>query len=403
MHLHGILPRAAVVLGVLSLTLGALAAGHSASCVSPHGHHLPISLTHSPSPPFQCSKLSNLLPKAVYYPGADAAASNGGDPSISFTALNTHRWSNTSILNPACILRPTSAADLGSAVSHLATAKCPFAVKSGGHTPVPGANDIDGGVSIDLSGLAQTVYLPSSGGDVVRLGVGATWQMAYDALVVPHGIGFPGGLCGTTGVGGVALGGGQSVFQPKVGWVMDNVVEYEMVLATGEVVVVNAGTRGDLFKALKGGGLAANFGIVTRVDVKAFPLPGGKVWGGALIMPVTDAIKSQTLQAITAYTALNNEDTDAATQVLMTYGSNGVSVIEIALFNGAGEANSTAMQPIMAMSNYNVAGVGQWGSTTLDALIKGFDPAQPWGLRYVVASFEMGDGQPGITRLSVCF
>jgi hypothetical protein len=67
-----------------------------------------------------------------------------------------------------------------------------------------------------------------------------------------------------------------SYFSYDRGFVCDDVVNYEVVLASGEVVNANAKTNEDLFAALKGGG--NNFGIVTRFDIRIFPL--GQMWGG---------------------------------------------------------------------------------------------------------------------------
>lgn len=58
----------------------------------------------------------------------------------------------------------------------------------------------------------------------------------------------------------------------------DNVINFEVVLASGKIVQANANTNSDLFKALKGG--SNNFGIVTRFDLPTFPQ--GQMWGGAI-------------------------------------------------------------------------------------------------------------------------
>lgn len=72
--------------------------------------------------------------------------------------------------------------------------------------------------------------------------------------------------------------GGLSFFSSREGLICDNVVNYEAVLASGEVVNANANENADLFKALKGGG--NNFGVVTRFDMRTFKQ--GPFWGGAV-------------------------------------------------------------------------------------------------------------------------
>lgn len=53
------------------------------------------------------------------------------------------------------------------------------------------------------------------------------------------------------------------------GFARDNVLNMEVVLASGESVNANASHHADLFAALKGG--QNNFGIVTRSDLRSFP------------------------------------------------------------------------------------------------------------------------------------
>ena len=80
------------------------------------------------------------------------------------------------------------------------------------------------------------------------------------------------------GIGGLALTGGHSFFASREGFVCDNVVNYEVVLASGAVVNANANDNSDLWIALRGGG--NNFGVVTRFDFRTFPQ--GRFWGGAV-------------------------------------------------------------------------------------------------------------------------
>ncbi|KIM76644.1 hypothetical protein PILCRDRAFT_797325 [Piloderma croceum F 1598] len=60
---------------------------------------------------------------------------------------------------------------------------------------------------------------------------------------------------------------------------VDNLVEVEMVLADGRVVIVNETEYSDLFWAMRGGGPA--FGVVIRYKAKAYPVP--VVFAGNLI------------------------------------------------------------------------------------------------------------------------
>ena len=69
--------------------------------------------------------------------------------------------------------------------------------------------------------------------------------------------------------------GGQSYFAYARGFVRDNVISYEVVLADGRIVNANTDTNRDLWVALKGG--ANNFGVVTKFDLRVFSQ--GQLWG----------------------------------------------------------------------------------------------------------------------------
>ena len=75
--------------------------------------------------------------------------------------------------------------------------------------------------------------------------------------------------------------GGISFFSQGHGLACSNVIEYEVVLASGEVVTASATSNPKLWRALKGGG--SNFGIVTRFTFRTFAC--GDIWGGWLFSP----------------------------------------------------------------------------------------------------------------------
>lgn len=180
-------------------------------------------------------------------------------------------------LTPWCIVQPSNAQEVSTALlTLLDDPECGIAVRSGGHTTFAGANNIVEGATIDLGNMNSTTYHPEKG--TASIQPGSTWLQVYrtlDAL----GVAVPGGRVSTVGVAGLILGGGISFYSAKQGMVCDNVVGYEMVASTGDIMYVTKDTYPDLFKALKGGG--PNFGIVTRFDMTAFETP--KLWGGAVI------------------------------------------------------------------------------------------------------------------------
>jgi hypothetical protein len=73
----------------------------------------------------------------------------------------------------------------------------------------------------------------------------------------------------SVGVGGLTLGGGISHHTNKHGLACDNVASYEVVTASGKIVVASEKEHPDLYWALRGGG--NNFGIVTTFNYETFP------------------------------------------------------------------------------------------------------------------------------------
>ncbi|KAG9231267.1 hypothetical protein BJ875DRAFT_383355 [Amylocarpus encephaloides] len=80
----------------------------------------------------------------------------------------------------------------------------------------------------------------------------------------------PGGS--TVGVvGGYFQGGGHGIYTSLYGMAADNVLSVGIVLANGTFIRTDADTEPDLFWAVRGGG-GGNWGIVTSITVKAYPL-----------------------------------------------------------------------------------------------------------------------------------
>lgn len=86
-----------------------------------------------------------------------------------YYALNKNRWSETAVLSPGCIVEAVQPKDVSVAIQILnadaneGATDCLFAVKSGGHTASPGANNILGGVSLDLGRLSGGSPFPNQG------------------------------------------------------------------------------------------------------------------------------------------------------------------------------------------------------------------------------------------------
>lgn len=100
--------------------------------------------------------------------------------------------------------------------------------------------------------------------------------------------------------------GGLSYFANARGFGVDSVTNFELVLASGEVVQANASANADLYRAVQGG--SNNFGVVTRLDMATLPL-ADKMWGGLVYATINNLSTSH--QAL--YDYVTAEDVDEGT------------------------------------------------------------------------------------------
>jgi FAD/FMN-containing dehydrogenase len=195
-----------------------------------------------------------------------------------YAARQESYWSDSAKIKPASIVLPRSAEEVATAIKALVAAGQKFAIRSGGHTNWAGSNNIDGGVTIDLSRLNTTVYDAAS--ETATIGPGNRWREVYGELH-KHGRVVAGGREGNVGVAGLLLGGGNTFFTAQRGFACDNVIEYEVVLADGRIIKASPEENEDLFRVLKGG--SNNFGVVTSFKMNAIKCD--KVWGGMTFFP----------------------------------------------------------------------------------------------------------------------
>ncbi len=181
---------------------------------------------------------------------------------------------------PALIARCANASDVAKAVNFARERGLPLAVRGGGHNGA-GLGTVSDGVVIDLSLLKDIHVDPNAG--TVRVGGGCTWG-EVDGATGEYGLATPSGIISTTGVGGLTLGGGLGHLTRKCGLTIDNLLEAEMVLASGELVRASATEHPDLYWAIRGGG--GNFGVVTSFLFRLHEI--GTVVAGPTFWPVED-------------------------------------------------------------------------------------------------------------------
>ncbi|HET6547958.1 MAG TPA: LLM class flavin-dependent oxidoreductase [Solirubrobacter sp.] len=184
--------------------------------------------------------------------------------------------------SPGLILRPNDAAEVAEALSYAREQDVPLAIRSGGHG-ISGRSTNDGGIVIDLGALNRVDVLEPGTGRV-RLEPGARWGHVARALE-PHGLAMSSGDYGDVGVGGLATAGGIGFLARRHGLTIDHVTAAELVLADGTPIRASQDEHPDLFWALRGAG--GNFGIVTALELDAYPL--GNVVYSVMAFDATDA------------------------------------------------------------------------------------------------------------------
>jgi FAD/FMN-containing dehydrogenase len=179
---------------------------------------------------------------------------------------------------PVLIAHCAGAEDVARAVGFARDKGLLLAVRGGGHNGA-GLGTCDDGVVIDLSPLKGIHVDPRA--LTVRVGGGCTWG-EVDPITNAYGLATPSGIISTTGVGGLTLGGGLGHLTRKFGLAIDNLLEAELVLASGERVRASAEENPDLYWAIRGGG--GNFGVVTSFLFRLHEV--GTVFGGPTFWPV---------------------------------------------------------------------------------------------------------------------
>ena len=175
---------------------------------------------------------------------------------------------------PAVIARCVGASDVAAAFDFARTHGLEVAVRGGGHNPA-GHCVVDGGLVIDLSAVRRVEV--DAEARIARADGGATW-LDFDSASQAFGLATPGGVVGSTGVGGLTLGGGIGHLTAQHGLTCDSLVGAELVTPDGAVIHASADENAELLWGLRGGG--GNFGVATRLDFRLYPLD--RVVGGLL-------------------------------------------------------------------------------------------------------------------------
>ena len=245
--------------------------------------------------------------------------------------------------SPAIVVQPASADGVARAVRFASDNGLTLSVRCGGHSGI-GHGTNDGGMVIDLALLVSVEV----DGDLVRVGGGATWGTVAQTLG-DHALALSSGDTASVGVGGLTLGGGLGWMVREFGLALDQLVEAQVVLASGEVVTASADENPELFWALRGGG--GNFGVVTAFTFRAHPLDG--VHFGALQFAIDPGDRDQLFELLAGWRDVMRAAPDRLTTTFLAmpgFGEQPAAAQIFVCYAGADEqAAGKAIAPLLEL------------------------------------------------------
>jgi FAD/FMN-containing dehydrogenase len=280
---------------------------------------------------------------------------------------------------PALLASCRGAADVARAVRLAVDEGLEVAVRGGGHN-VGGRGMSDGGLVVDLSLMRGVDVEPHA--RTARVQGGALWA-DVNREAHAHGLAVTGGQFSTTGVGGYTLGGGLGWLMGVCGLAVDNLLEAEVVLASGKIVRASEEEHADLFWALRGGG--GNFGVVTSFVFRLHPI--AEVVGGLVAHPLEAA--GDLLRFYREFTAAVPDDLTVYAGLAPAPDGSGTPLAAfIVCHAGPPERAERELQPLLEWGEPALTHVEPIPYPVMNTLL---DPMSPRGaLNYWKSSFLRG-------------
>ncbi|KAJ7472382.1 FAD-binding domain-containing protein [Mycena galericulata] len=176
---------------------------------------------------------------------------------------------------PVYSVEAETVSDIQAAVKFASTHNLRLAVKSSGHDYL-GRSTAPGSLLIRTTHLqnisfTDTFFVGTQNmGSAVTVGSGVRAQTLYQEGKANGKAVVSAGAATVCTAGGYLQGAGHSALSPTFGLGADNVLEFQVVVASGALLQVNSVSHPDLFYALRGGG-AGSWGVIVSATIRTFP------------------------------------------------------------------------------------------------------------------------------------
>lgn len=204
-------------------------------------------------------------------------------PPIQVTANSTVTAESCTLgTNPWFAVNVTTTDDIAATLQFAEKNDLRVVIKSTGHD-ILGRSDGYGSLEVWLryfrNGITfQSEYEPATLGCTASNWTGAAmklagaymWGEAYDAAAENNVVVVGGGSSTVCSTGGWVQGGGHGPASHTFGLGADQVLDVEVMLANGTLVLANACQNQDIYSAIRGGG-PSTYGVVVSTTVKAHP------------------------------------------------------------------------------------------------------------------------------------
>ncbi|KAJ6509634.1 FAD-binding domain-containing protein [Mycena vulgaris] len=176
---------------------------------------------------------------------------------------------------PVYSVEAQTVADIQAAVRFASANNLRVAVKSSGHDQM-GRSTAPNSLLIHTSNfqnmtMTESFFVGSKNmGPAATVGSGLHMQSMYRQAKANGKIVVGGSAATVCAAGGYVQGAGHSALSPLFGLAADNVLEFHVVVASGELLQVNSISNPDLFYALRGGG-SGSWGVIVSATFRTFP------------------------------------------------------------------------------------------------------------------------------------